>query len=68
MDYLSYFQELNTSFQVIWNSLPFGHETPVSWFVGICVILIPVGGGPSCLTLGRVGMYEYYKSSGEMMF
>jgi len=64
MDLLSYLNELNNSFTTILNTLPFFHRHPVSWFVGICITLIPLGGGPTCLTLGGVGMYEYYKSVG----
>ena len=67
MDYIFNFNELNTSFNTIWNSLPFGHNSVVGWFVGICVVVSSTGGTPLCLILGGMSMYEYQKNV-DMMF
>ena len=70
MDTLNFLNEINNSLTTFLNTLPFFHDksSPIPWFIGICVTLITIGVGPLCSTLGGVGMYEYYKSSGEMMF
>jgi|TARA_Y100000294_G_C8498271_1_gene313712 hypothetical protein len=68
MDFVNYFNELNTSLTTLLNTLPFFHDSVTSWFVGIGVTLITINGCPPCLVLGGVGMFEYYKSGGEMVF
>ena len=67
MDYIFIINEINTSINTIWNSLPFGHNSVVGWFVGICVVVSSTGGTPLCLILGGMSMYEYQKNV-DMMF
>ena len=61
MEFINYFNELNTSLTTLLNTLPFFHDSVTSWFIGIGVTLISINGCPPCFVLGGVMMYENYK-------